>query len=82
MERNMTWNKADAMIYEAICESVQYDRIVRLPYNELLATALLSEAEDSADNNLEVEYWGQDEDGRFWTIHLERMGTKYKRDIA
>lgn len=56
---------------DLIAASVREDRIVHAPWTEALATDLLVESDDSADNGSEREFWGTTLAGDAWRVHLE-----------
>lgn len=64
--------KTAKTIGQAIRESIQTDRIVTIEGNAATHEALLALADDSADQPELTEYWGTDDDGRSWRIHVTR----------
>jgi len=59
------------IIENAINESIANDCIVHLDHTPELADELQSICDDSVDNDGVIEYWGVDDDGRDWRIHLD-----------
>jgi antitoxin component of MazEF toxin-antitoxin module len=70
MRREQTLPMTDAQ--RAISDSIQTDSIIHLPYDENTAADLLAECEDSTDSDTETEYWGTDDDGQTWRVHMRR----------
>jgi hypothetical protein len=55
---------------EAIARSISHNEIVHAEYDEDMATDLELRADDSAVNGDTYEFWGQDDDGNEWRVHL------------
>lgn len=55
---------------DAIARSVSHTEIVTLPYDEAVAGQLAVLADDSVEADGTHEYWGTDEDGHEWRVHL------------
>jgi hypothetical protein len=53
-----------------IDESILTDSIVHAPWAEGLAAELLEASDDGAETPEAVEFWGGEEDGKHWRIHL------------
>lgn len=71
----------------AIARSVSHTEIVTVPWTAELEIDLLAACDDSADTTDVQEYWGTDEDGAEWRVHLDttaRMETIERaiRDLA
>lgn len=57
---------------DLIRRSLMQDEIVHAPYSTELSDELSAESEDSAETPETVEYWGTNEDGAGWRVHLDR----------
>jgi hypothetical protein len=55
---------------EAIYESIVRNRIVTIDYDPHEYAYLEEHCDNSVDNGLETEFWGRDEDGDDWRVHL------------
>lgn len=62
----------EQMIETAIRESIQADRIVTIDGDAATHDALTLRADDSADAGDVTEYWGTNDDGQAWRIHVAR----------
>ena len=64
-------NDADRAEVEALIErSKRHDEIVSSKWTAPLEDALIMRCDDSAYNGNESQYWGDDEDGNDWRVHL------------
>ncbi len=54
----------------AIYESIIRDRIVTIPDSAPAREYLAREADDWVANGPVIEYWGQDEEGNTWRVHI------------
>ena len=67
-------NDSTEEMVNAINQSIAHDITVKLPHSPALADALLAQCEGSTatarDPLLPVEYWGEDDDGNEWSVHL------------
>lgn len=64
----------------AIERSVSHNEIVTIDYDAEAAIDLSLESDDSADGEGVTEYWGTDEAGNEWRVHVRdevRRGTGY-----
>lgn len=61
----------------AIRESLQYTTIVELDDEPGLRLELFMESEDDVENEGIAEYWGTDDEGDGWRVHvrLSKNGT-------
>ena len=62
---------------DLIARSISHTEITHAEWTEQRAADLLAESDDSvenADQNV-IEYWGTDEDGNEWRVHLDTEGT-------
>ncbi len=59
---------------QAIARSVSHNEIVTLMGDSELELALSIESEDSAESGSIKEFWGTDEDGQSWRVHLDFTG--------
>jgi hypothetical protein len=59
--------KADRLIKK----SIQQNRIVHADYSKVLEKSLMLRADDWVDNGIEIEFWGRDDDGENWRVHLD-----------
>lgn len=56
---------------DLIARSVAYGEIAHAPYGDNLAAELSALSDDSVEANDGVcEFWGRDEDGQDWRVHL------------
>lgn len=61
----------------AIAASQRENRIVHIPYDPDIYEWLLAWSDDSAEEHLALETWGDDEGG-WWRVHLD-VGKGVKR---
>ncbi len=56
----------------AIARSISHNEIVTVDYDVTLADMLSAESDDSVVNSAYrvTEYWGTDEDGNEWRVHM------------
>lgn len=69
----------DANLEEAralIARSVEHDEIVHAPHTPELHDALLLLCDDYVENRPTVEFWGTDDDGEEWRVHLKGFGVE------
>lgn len=72
-----------AVVSQAIARSIVHNEIVHIEAGPVVARgelaevheALLAECEDGADNDGVTEYWGTNESGREWRVHVEVVGS-------
>ena len=57
---------------DLIARSTRTTTIVHAAYDADLAAELELECDDSADTPDVSEYWGTDEDGEEWRVHLDK----------
>jgi len=55
---------------DAIARSISHNEIVHLAWSRSVAEAIEKMADESIDNDSVVEFWGEDEEGNGWAIHL------------
>lgn len=55
---------------EAIARSISHNEIVRLEYAKDTHDDLLAECDDCTEANGEFEFWGTDEAGNEWRVHM------------
>lgn len=55
-----------------IARSISHDEIVHAPFTPETAEDLGLSADESVENGDVVEYWGVDDDGQPWRVHLDR----------
>lgn len=55
---------------QAIARSISHNEIVTIDYSSEAADMLRSECEDNVDANGLTEYWGTDDDGSEWRVHM------------
>lgn len=56
----------------AIARSISHNEIVTLPATAERTSDLMIECEDSVETTDVVEYWGTDDTGAEWRVHLTR----------
>lgn len=54
----------------AIARSVSQNEIVTIDYDPAAAEDLSAASDGSADGNDVTEYWGTDDDGSEWRVHM------------
>jgi len=63
------------VVKDAIERSVSHNEIVHLSPDtgdiEAICLALLVECDDNVEANGVAEYWGEDEDGEPWRVHVD-----------
>lgn len=57
---------------ELIARSITYNEIAHGTYDEETAWDLEAWSEESVENGDTAEYWGVDDDGAEWRVHLDR----------
>lgn len=57
---------------DAIARSISHTETIHLPYDADAMMDLLVECEDSTESETETEYWGTDETGNEWQVHVAR----------
>lgn len=55
---------------EAIARSISHNEIVHVDYDLGTAEDLMVLCEDHTTGNDEEEYWGVDDDGATWRVHM------------
>lgn len=65
---------------DAIARSIRHCEIVTIPYDAEIAIDLLVEREDSADSTDVMQYWGTDDAGDEWRVHLEQPQIRQDED--
>lgn len=66
--------EADAVKAEAgrlIWLSMTEDRIVHAPYEAHLCCEIEALSQDSVENGSVIEFWGEDDEGSTWRVHLD-----------
>ena len=58
---------------ELISESITHTTIANAAYTPELAASLRALSDDSVETASVLEYWGTDDDGNAWRVHLERV---------
>ena len=51
-------------------DSILWDKIVRIDWEHAIELELSEECEGSADSGEEIEFWGAEENGDEWRVHL------------
>ena len=54
-----------------IKRSISHNEIAHGKWDAETAAELASLAEDSVENGAVIEYWGTDDDGAEWRVHLD-----------
>ena len=54
-----------------IARSISHNEIAHAKFDAETAAELASLAEDSVENGAVIEYWGTDDDGDEWRVHLD-----------
>ncbi len=57
---------------QAIARSITHNEIVTLDYSDGARDSLSSRCDDSVDVGRGVEFWGRDDEGSSWRVHLQR----------
>ncbi len=57
---------------QAIERSITHDEIVTIDYSDEAEAELGVECDNSVRNGPVVEFWGRDQDGDAWRVHLRR----------
>lgn len=57
-----------------IDQSINHDCIAHAPHSAELHDALLVLCGDYVENLPTVEFWGEDDDGNEWRVHLDGFG--------
>jgi hypothetical protein len=65
-----TTNNTETEAERLIAESVHRDRIVTVDHSGDVADDLAACCEDSVTTRNGTEYWGTDDDGGEWRVHL------------
>jgi hypothetical protein len=76
----MTMSTIYATAEEAIVASAEHDEITRCKASETNRLTLLAACDDSADGE-EQEFWGSDNDGNSWRVHIRTI-LEPDRDIV
>lgn len=63
---------AEQTVRQAIRDSIARDEIVHLEHDAAVVNELTALADDSADTAGEHEFWGEDNDGSSWRVHVAR----------
>ena len=56
---------------ELIKRSISHDEIAHGKYDAETAAELAALSDDSVENGAVIEYWGTDDDGAEWRVHLD-----------
>lgn len=64
--------RADVTATKLIADSISTNSIIHAEWNGELADTLSAESEDYAESADVVEYWGTDDDGNEWRVHLDK----------
>lgn len=69
------------VVAKAIRQSVQQNEIVTINFNRVnydseIPTDLLVACDDSVENGEVTEYWGTDDDGNEWRVHIRHATAK------
>ena len=56
---------------ELIARSISHNEIAHAKFDAETAAELDALAEDSVENGDVIEYWGADDDGAEWRVHLD-----------
>ncbi len=56
---------------ELVARSISHHEIAHGEYDAETAASLAALAEDSVTNGAVTEYWGTDDDGAEWRVHLD-----------
>lgn len=59
---------------ELISESITHTTIANAAYTPELAASLMALSDDSVETTSVLEYWGTDDEGNAWRVHLGRGG--------
>lgn len=62
----------------AIARSISHTEIVTIDWSPASELALAEVCDDSVQTETVVEYWGTDEDGSEWRVHLDTTGRQAK----
>lgn len=71
-EMNAVMKQIDNTIDNALFLSVTQNRIVHLEYSEELHDQMLSLCDDWTNGESCNEYWGTNDEGDEWRVHLDR----------
>lgn len=55
---------------QAIEQSIERNEIVHMDYDATAAETLMVECDDHTTSNDEEEYWGENEAGETWRVHM------------
>ena len=64
--------RARQEVRQAIEDSIREDRIVHLAAAPEIIAALTATCEDYAEVDAVTEYWGADDNGNDWRVHVRR----------
>jgi hypothetical protein len=56
---------------ELITRSISHDEIAHARHDAETAAELAALSDDSVENGAVIEYWGTDDDGAEWRVHLD-----------
>ena len=59
-----------------IARSISHNEIAHDKYDASTAAELAALAEDSVENGAVIEYWGWDDDGAEWRVHLDMLANR------
>ena len=63
-------DRINATVIDAIDRSISHDEIVYLDDEPGLRDALLAECDDNVESDGVAEYWGEDDNGDEWRVHV------------
>lgn len=72
-------NTTNAIIEVAIAQSIATNSIVHMEGDADVIDALAAYCDDSAERANVLEYWGTDDDGNDWRIHVVAASTTSTR---
>lgn len=55
---------------QAIDQSISQNETIHIPFVASEYETLLAECEDNTVANTETEFWGEDENGATWRVHM------------
>ena len=61
---------------ELIARSISHNEIAHGKFDASTAAELASLSDDSVENGAVIEYWGWDDDGAEWRVHLDMLANR------
>ena len=61
---------------ELITRSISHTEIAHGKYDAETAAELAARSDDSVENGAVIEYWGSDDDGAEWRVHLDMLANR------